>query len=321
MTIHSETVDWSVRCARWSGISSDTIDVYGTPVHVLRAGQPGSGTPQLFIHGLGGSSANWLEVAAAFAKRGPVLAVDLPGFGRTKPPRTTAARLTVNAKFLRAVVRTQGWSRVEIHGNSMGGTLAVLLAALLGEQVERLVLVAAALPSTHRDTAKLDPVTFRRFAPFVVPPLGSALLRKMYRARPVEQLWAENAAYIHADPSRLSPEIVELGLENLRRGLDQPWRLPSLAAASTSIVTALLGRRKLFEAMAAVQAPTLYVWGQRDRLVGSPVVEMVRRRRPDWQVRELADVGHVPMLESPKQYIEAVMNWLDAPRVDGCPAA
>ncbi|MEX2324139.1 MAG: alpha/beta hydrolase [Nitriliruptoraceae bacterium] len=312
IAMQMETVDWSERCVRWAGIRSDTIDVYGKSVHVLRAGDPDSGTPQLFIHGLGGSSTNWLEVAAAFAERGPVLAVDLPGFGRTQPPRTTAARLSVNAKFLHAVVRTQGWPRVQIHGNSMGGTLAVLLAAMLGDQVERLVLVAAALPSSRRDTSKLDPVTFRRFAPFVVPPLGSALLRKMYRAKPVEQLWSDNAAYIHADPSRLSPEIIELGLENLRSGLAQSWRLPSLAAAATSTVAALLGRRKLFEAMTAITAPTVYVWGQRDRLVGLPVIDMVRRRRPDWQIVELPDVGHVPMLESPHAYIEAVTSWLDA---------
>jgi pimeloyl-ACP methyl ester carboxylesterase len=303
--------DWGVRTPRWAGIRSDWIDVHGTSVHVLAADRSAAGTPHLLVHGLGGGATNWLEVMAPLSERGPVIAPDLPGFGRTEPPYARASRVDLNARFLRALLAAVGWDRVILHGSSMGGTVALLLADLLGDRVERMVLAAPALPGRTRDLRRLDRLTVRRFAPFLVPPLGGAMLRRTYLGTTPEQLWKENAAYVHADPARVSPEMRELGLDSLRDAVSTPWRLPSFVHAAASLVRAVVSRRALQGAIGRIDAPTLVLRGDADRLVGRAVTDRLAALRPDWEVVSLGDVGHAPMIETPDRYLAAVGDWLD----------
>ena len=130
--------DGGERAERWSGIRSEIVDVAGTQVHLLRADGPADGPTQLLIHGLGGSGTNWLEVMSGLSEVGPVVAPDLPGFGRTEPPTPRGSRVGSNLGFLKVFARTLGIDRADVHGNSMGGLLAVKLAAAAPELVDRL---------------------------------------------------------------------------------------------------------------------------------------------------------------------------------------
>jgi pimeloyl-ACP methyl ester carboxylesterase len=301
--------DWGERSARWAGVRSEVLDVHRTQVHLLRSGDESAGTPQLFVHGLGGSATNWIEVLPGFACHGPVVAPDLPGFGRTEPPVPGASRVRSNARFLVALLDELGWDRVVVHGNSMGGLVSVLLAELAPGRLERLVLAAPALPTRRRALRQLDPITFQRFAPFVLPGVGTAVLRRMWATMTPEQLWEDQLDYIHGDPERLSPELRELGIANLSYGRETAWRLPGFVAAAESLVSALMTGTEVRGAMDAVTAPTLLVWGDADRLVGRPVIDHALARRPDWDLEVLDTVGHAPMVESPERYLDVVCRW------------
>lgn len=320
------SVDWGARAERWAGVRSSVVDVLGTSVHLLRAGDdhpadvepPASGAsghgagrpadPVLLVHGLGGAASNWLEVIPGLAKDRPVVAVDLPGFGRTQPPQTYAPRIGANARFLRALLDALGWRRAEIHGNSMGGMLIVKFAAWYPERVSRLVLSAPALTSDLRDLPRLDPLTFRQFAPFLLPGLGTYLLNRMYTRLSADELYAQSNAFLHGDPGKVSPEIAAVTLENISLAQQTPWRLPAFAVASSSLVRRVVGRRRIERAIAEVTAPTVVVWGDRDRLIGRPVMQRLRKLRPDWMLIELDGVGHVPMVEAPQRYLAAVRD-------------
>lgn len=280
-------------------------------MHVLRADGRSAGPTQLLVHGLGGAAVNWLEVIGPLSERGPVLVPDLPGFGRSQPPRARASRIEHNLAFLQALLRTAGGTRVEVHGNSMGGMLATLLAAELPEFVSRLVLVDPALPGPTTRLRELDPETLRLFAPFVVPALGERRLAAWYEASTAEELVAENERFVHGDPSRVRPVLREVHVDNAAYGKRHPWRLESYAVAANSVVRLLLGRRQLDDALDRVAAPTLLLWGDRDRLVGRPVIERALARRPDLDLVELPGVGHAPMMEEPAGYLAAVMGWLE----------
>jgi pimeloyl-ACP methyl ester carboxylesterase len=301
--------DWGERSERWAGIRSETIDVRRTAVHVLRSGDDVEGTPQLFVHGLGGNATNWIEVLRGFAEDGPVLAPDLPGFGRTEPPVPGASRVQSNARFLVALLDELEYDRVVVHGNSMGGLLSVLLAEIAPDRIERLVLVSPALPTRRRKVREMDRLAFRHFAPFFLPGVGSAVMRRMWATMTNEQLWEEQLGFIHGDSSRLSPEICELGIANLNYGRETPWRLPGYVAAAESLVSALLNSGDVSRAIDAIQAPTLLVWGDRDRLVGWPVIEHTRQQRPDWSLEIMETVGHAAMVEDPNGYLEVVRRW------------
>jgi pimeloyl-ACP methyl ester carboxylesterase len=303
--------DWGVRASRWAGVRSEWLHLGGTRAHVLRADDGGDGTPQLLVHGLGGASSNWLEVLPGLARRGPVLAPDLPGFGRTRPPRATASRVGANARFLRALLDELGWDRVVVHGNSMGGLLSVLLADLAPERVTGLVLTSPALPSPRTRVHHTDPRTMLRFAPFVVPGVGRLVLRRMWSQMTPVEMFEDTAGFVHGDRARLADELVEVAVDNLAYGRDQPWRIAGFAAAAESVVGMLVGGRRLWRAVDQLSVPTLLLWGDADTLVGPAVIEGVRGRRPDWDHHTFAGVGHCPQLEAPGDYLGVTGEWTD----------
>jgi pimeloyl-ACP methyl ester carboxylesterase len=303
--------DWGERAERWSGIRSEIADVAGTQVHLLRADGPSDGPTQLLIHGLGGSGTNWLEVMSGLSEVGPVVAPDLPGFGRTEPPTPRGSRVESNLGFLKVFARTLGIDRAAVHGNSMGGLLAVKLAASAPELVHRLVLVDPALPARPQDSTKMSKQTFQTFAPFVVPRMGRRVIAKMYAELTADQLFEQNQAFIHANPALLSEELKLVGRENTAYGQRTPWRLDGFVNAAESLVAAMIGRRGLLQAIDAVRAPTLVVWGDRDQLVGRPVIDALIARRLDFDLRVLHGVGHAPMAEVPTDFLDVVTSWYD----------
>lgn len=312
--------DWGTRCHRWSGVRSERIDVRGTTVHTLRAGDESDGTPQLLVHGLGGSSTNWLEVLPALASRGPVIAPDLPGFGRTQPPRVSGTGVKSNAGFLKALLSEVGWERVRVHGNSMGGLLAVLLADLVPERIDRLVLVSPALTVSPRQAARIERATLLRFGPFLHPRLGALVLGRTYGRMTPEEVHRDSIEFVVADPTRLSDDLLAVGLENVELGRSQPWRTSAFSAAASSLVRTLVGRRRLEAAIARITSPTLVMWGDRDRLIGRPVIDRIRAIRPDWTVEVLDGVGHAPMMETPEMYLHTVDAWTASTPSASCPS-
>lgn len=304
--------DWGERDPRWRGIRSETIDISSagplhdgpTTVHLLRAGE-GGGTPTLLVHGLGGSAPNWLDVMVPLAADGPVVAVDLAGFGRTEPPHPRASRLRPLSRFLQRVLDALGWSRAVVHGNSMGGLLAVLLAADAPERVARLVLTCPALPPPRR-VRSLSPGTVLRFAPFLSWRLGGLLLERVYRAAPAEHLRRETMKLVLGDLDDVRPAMRQVQLENIEQGKADGWRAPAFARAAADLVSTLGVARSVNDAVDAITAPTLVVWGEHDRLVGRATIDAVAARRPDWDRVDLDGVGHVPMLEAPDSWLEVV---------------
>jgi len=306
--------DLGERSAAWAPLRSGFIDVRGTQVHVVRGGRGaadgGSAVPHLFVHGLGGGVTNWFEIMAALGEDREVIAMDLPGFGRTVPPRHSAARVRANARFLVAFMDTLGIDRAVVHGNSMGGLLTALLAGLAPERIERAVLCAPALPTAASDLTHLPGPVFRRFAPFIVPGVGSTLLRAFWSRADVDRLLQDALRMTCHDPEALSPAMFAIMRENLQFGKRHAWRVESLAYAVESLVAALLGGREAGEGVLAMPDDVLVVWGERDALVGRPVISHLRSQRPEWDYAMLPEVGHVPMMEAPERYVGAVQAWL-----------
>src|SRR3954447_14054011 len=125
-------VDWREH-HRWV-----TID--GGRVNVIELG---SGPPMVFIHGLSGSWQNWLEQLPVFAREHRVVAMDLPGFGRSPMPGEKIS-IPGFGRLVGALLDELGVERAVGIGNSMGGFIGAEIAIQHPERVERLALVSAA---------------------------------------------------------------------------------------------------------------------------------------------------------------------------------
>src|ERR1700733_7647377 len=106
-------------------------------IHYLIRGQ---GEPLLLIHGLGGSGADWALQVVELEKRFLVIVPDLPGSGRSPPPRD---EYTIEgfAAALWSLLDHLGISRTNIIGFSMGGAVALEMAARRPSHVPRLGLI------------------------------------------------------------------------------------------------------------------------------------------------------------------------------------
>ncbi len=299
--------DWGERDPAWRGIRSQTLRLGDRAVHLLRCeGDIEAGPPQLLVHGLGGSSRNWLEVMVPLSRHGKVVAVDLPGFGSTPLPTGGSARLRANAGFLLALLDALGWSRATVHGGSMGGLLATLFAARCPDRVARLVLVNPALPAPRRHMFHVSRRVVARMLPAVVPGLGRVLLEMGMRWRTAEQLVDDSLQTGFGEVTRLRPAMRRVMVESMLQSQRQPWRRAALIQAAASLIAEITRAQDLDRAAERVVAPTLLIWGDADRLVSTHVIRGLLRRRPDWRHHVFAGVGHTPMVEVPAAYVEVV---------------
>jgi pimeloyl-ACP methyl ester carboxylesterase len=287
-------------------MNSKTIDLGGTRLHYADFG--GQGPTILLVHGLGGSHQNWLAVAPALAKRGRVLALDLPGFGRSQrsPKRTTVAVMSeALARFIDAVSPAP----VHLVGNSMGGALAILQAHERPERVASTMLVCPALPPPPGG-ARVDP-TWMRTLLIACAPGGHLLLRRHAKRVGAERNIRDLLALCCVDPTKVPKEIVEAHVALSVERASTPWIERVFAEAARSLFGQLLFGRRLRRAVRQPGVRTLIVQGSGDRLVDPRSSRFAAAANASIELTELADVGHTPQLEAPDLFLEIANRWFD----------
>jgi pimeloyl-ACP methyl ester carboxylesterase len=279
------------------------VDIDG-PVHYLDFG--GSGPPLLMVHGLAGAAINWMAVGPPLATSHRAFALDLAGFGET-PLFGRSATLGANTELVHNFIQKVIGEPVVLMGNSMGGHIGVLQAAAHPESVESLVLVDPAIPGTH--VRRPEPLILATMAALSIPGLAQKVLDRRVRALGPERLVQQALALVCADPSRVPPQVVEAHVQLTReRGHLGPQNVRAFVQASRSIGVRMASPR-FWARVAAVKAPTLVIHGNRDRLIPVEAARELARRRPDWELNVLDGAGHVPMMETPVLFLDALEAW------------
>ena len=286
---------------------SGIVDVEG-PVHYTDHG--GDGRAMLLIHGLGGSHANWTCVGPALSEHHRVYALDLIGFGVT-PPAGRKMTVDANVDMIAGFASHVSPDRpVTLVGNSMGGMIALLAAARHPDLVSALVLIAPAVPMPS--IASVDVMAAHRIAVPLIPGVGRRVIKAYNRTTPVARQLHETLAMVCADPSRIPDEGVEATMAMMELRREMPWAADAFGEAGRS-VAATMARRKAFrETVHRIAAPTLLIHGEQDRIVPAEASERLADERPEWDLRILDGVGHVPPLEAPDATAELMRSWLGA---------
>jgi pimeloyl-ACP methyl ester carboxylesterase len=289
-------------------LDSLTIDLDGSPLHYVDHGGPSDpgASPMVLVHGLGGSHVNWNAVAPALARKRRVLALDLPGFGRS-PPRRAEDPLDANAELIARFVERVARAPAILVGNSMGGLLTMMVAARTPERVRSLVLVDAALPPARG--VKLDREVAMVFAMYMVPRLGEWVMKSRAAKMSAEQLVHDTMRVCCAEPEKLSRDIISAHVAMAEERRAMAWAHQAFLHSARAIVRSVVIPWKLQAIADRVKAPVLVVHGDRDRLVPLGAARAASERRK-WKLVVFENVGHVPQLEIPERFVSTLEHWL-----------
>lgn len=254
--------------------------VFGGSIHTWEIGDADAPLVVL-LHGLGGSSEDFTEVAARLSPDFRLLGVDLPGFGRSSKHDTdyTPERYAV---ALEQLLHDRG--PFHLVGHSMGGGVSMVLAAKHPHLVRRLVVIDAA-GVLHGSV----------IAASMVGDLAPTMTQRNVIQGAVHQALGQRL---------LEPDDV----------LYSPLRRKLVLGSDPNRIAALgLGIYDFGPAMDRVRAPTLVLWGSEDRIAPLRAGEMIARRIRGARLHVLRGAGHVPMRSEPERTTDLIRRFLLGP--------
>jgi pimeloyl-ACP methyl ester carboxylesterase len=284
-----------------------TLDIDGPLAY--REWDGPSDTTFVLLHGLGGSHLSWVQVAPGLSGLGRVFAPDLPGFGRS-PASGRPTRLMDQRRWLARFLDEIATGPAVFAGNSMGGVVALLEAALEPERVAGVILTSSVFPMSGGPIP--NPLVLGAFAAYDVPKLGEMVVKTRSAAFDPETFVRVGLRILTADPSSIPDDVIEANAEliaDLRADPDAPAAFLEAARSITSYVRSPTAGRR---AMSNVRCPVLVIHGRKDRFVPIGYAEIALVTYPSWRGRLLAGIGHVPQMEAPARWLTEVADWYAA---------
>ncbi|WP_367132132.1 alpha/beta fold hydrolase [Saccharothrix sp. HUAS TT1] len=290
----------------WPG---DYVEVGGHSLYVRRTpGPPGSRA--VYVHGLGGSSTNWTDLAAQLSGHVEGHALDLPGFGRSEPIDGYDFRMATHARVVIEYIESLGPGPVHLFGNSMGGAITLMVASARPDLVRTLTLVSPAVPDLR---LSLRRVSDRRL-PLAFLPVVGARVRQQLAAVSARERTDQMLRLCFADPTTVPENRIEQSEEEYTERSAQAWAGNALSASTIDLIrTWLVPRSKsMWLLPPRIAAPTLVVWGTEDRLVSVRKAPRVTRLIPRGRLFVLPRTGHVAQMERPVTVARAVVGMWEA---------
>lgn len=284
------SIDATVPGGLRPGVEENYLDAGGVRFRYLQGGAK-SGLPLLLLHGWPTWAEVWLPAARVLGIRHPWIAPDLPCQNRSSLLPRNARTLSAYRKAIGAFVDALDLPRFAAVGNSMGGSLAIMLALDRPDQVVKLVAVDAA-----GLTPKLPGRTARMYVPFLLPALirapGQSSVRKLLVKAVFYDPRFANEAWVNAT-------VDAFKVRDRRRAL---------------VGTGFALRRRdasLYADLPRIRQATLVVSGRRDVQFPWQSAESAARRIPEARFAAIEDAGHFPMVERPQETARIISEFLD----------
>ncbi len=243
----------------------------------------GTGIPLVLVHGFPVDGRMWLEVSGALSHAFRVIVPDLPGFGRSTP----AVPFTIDSVADALVAQLAAIEALPcvLAGFSMGGYIALSLAAQRAEAIRGLVLVDtradADTPEGREGRGQMIQVA--RTAGSVA--VAELMLPKMLSAGTLAE----------------RPDVVTA----LRRIMES-----SSPSAIEHALAAMRDRADRTNDLASINVPTLILVGDADSITPPATAEAMSRRIPGSVVRIIPGAGHMSPLEQPCEVSRVMLEWL-----------
>jgi pimeloyl-ACP methyl ester carboxylesterase len=266
----------------------------------------------VFIHGLGSYLKFWRYQLDVFAAQGyRVIALDLPGYGKSDKPASFPYTMEAMADAVRELVTALGIEKPVLVGHSMGGQTALSYAIRYPEEPGALVLTS--------------PAGFEKFSWKDKAWLIRAFSTTLIKSAPEYGIWG---SIRQSNFARWRPELEWL-IEERVRVVSSP-DFDAYAYANVRTVNGLAHNDFVRDNLGRIQARTIIVFGEDDRLIPNPfmhagwardVMEYGHAGIKGSQLVGLDRCGHSVQLDCPQEYNEAVSAFLKKLPASEKPAA
>lgn len=266
------------------GVEHLRIAVGSTELHARAGGQ---GRVALFLHGFPDSSAIWTPQFDLLAQNARVVALDLPGYGRSGRFHTTDGyKLCHLVEHIVAVIDAVSDSPVALVGHDWGGIIAWAVAAAHPERVRHLVIVNAPHPM----------LLARRISDTPAQAAASAYISRLAAEDASETILS---AGLDVFWNRVFADCLSGGVltPDDRRDMIDRWSRPGAMRAMLNYYRAnpIADLTKV----GCIDAPTTVLWGMRDEALLPCLLDAINEFVPDLRIVRCHDATHWLPYEKP----------------------
>jgi pimeloyl-ACP methyl ester carboxylesterase len=271
--------------------SSQQIAIGGVQLHYSDEGNRLDSTPLLLIHGTSSSLRTWDGVTAQMKSQYRIIRFDLPGFGLTGPNPNRDYSTSYYNQVIDSLLTALHVSRVIIVGNSLGGAIATQYAIYQPAKVRGLVLVdAAGLPPAKKTTGAIG------FKLAQMP-----IINRLLTIITPRELVKKSLQDAYGDTGKVTDSLTTQYFDMLTREGNRQALIDRMRQGWQVTDSNFLTK---------VEAPTLIVWGSKDRLIPVENAELFQQKIKNNQVHIWENLGHVPMEEDPVAFSDILRKWV-----------
>lgn len=251
----------------------------------------GEGRPLLLMHGFGSSGYSFKNLLEPLSQKFKVYNLDLKGFGNSPKPKDHRYSVYDQAILVSQFIKNHNLKDVTLIGHSYGGGVALSLALMDQENINKMVLIDPAAYNQY------IPTLIRRIQIPVIGPAAFYLFPSSYEVK-------ESYRYAFYDKQKIEKDTIETMTKNLNKKNAKYVYIYAIDDLIPEDIDEVSKRYKY------IKIPTLIIWGEKDVVIPKSKGYRLKKDLQNSKLKIIKNCGHIPHEEKPEIVLKYLLNFL-----------
>ncbi len=271
-------------------VASKYLTVNDIKLHYLEAGEK---EVVLMLHGFPTSAYLWRNIMPKLAETHRVIALDLPGYGKSEKPLTVSYSLNFYSELLTAFLKQLNIRKVNLAVHDLGGPVGLLWAVRHPESIHRLVFLNTLVYPNFSWAVILFTLALK------------APLAKDWVTSPKGIAWAMRFGVENKD--RIKSDL----LEQYQNPFKEKSARQALIKSASNI--SLKAFKEIEKKLPLFTIPVQVIYGKNDRILPKVAMTMQRIKKdlPQTEITELPNCGHFLQEDEPAKISALLSTFLN----------